>query len=66
VLNQLAQANTRLERTRHELAPSLICVGEPLKRSVVHLSSGNSSLASQSIPTWNRIIDWLKEMGTIR
>jgi hypothetical protein len=30
------------------------------------ISEGNSSLASQRIPTWNRIIVWLKEMETLR
>ena len=30
------------------------------------LSEGNSSLASQSIPSWNQIIDWLKEMEMLR
>ena len=29
------------------------------------ISKGNSSLASQSIPTWNQIIAWLKEMETL-
>jgi hypothetical protein len=27
-------------------------------------SEGNSSLASQSIPSWNQIVGWLKEMET--
>jgi hypothetical protein len=31
-------ANKRLERTRHERASLLSCVGEPLKRSVIRLS----------------------------
>jgi hypothetical protein len=30
--------NKRLERTRHERAPLVSCVGEPLKRSVGLLS----------------------------
>jgi hypothetical protein len=30
------------------------------------ISEGNSSLASQRIPTWNRIISWLQAMETIR
>src|SRR5262249_30599912 len=32
-------SNTRLERTRHERASLLSCVGEPLKRSVLRLPS---------------------------
>ena len=35
-----ALANTRLERTRHERASLLGCVGEPLKRSVGRLAGG--------------------------
>jgi hypothetical protein len=30
------------------------------------ISSGKSSLASQSIPSWNQIIAWLKEMEALR
>jgi len=30
------------------------------------ISSADSSLASQSIPSWNQIISWLKEMETLR
>ena len=30
------------------------------------VSEGNSSLASQSIPTSNQIISWLKEIETLR
>jgi len=30
------------------------------------ISEGKSSLASQSIPSWNQIISWLKEMETLR
>ena len=32
------RSNTRLERTRHERASLLSCVGEPLKRSVQRLA----------------------------
>jgi hypothetical protein len=30
------------------------------------ISEGDSSLASQSIPSWNQIIAWLKDMETLR
>jgi hypothetical protein len=30
------------------------------------ISEGKSSLASQSIPTWNQIISWLTEMESLR
>ncbi len=30
------------------------------------ISSGQSSLASQSIPSWNQIIGWLNELETLR
>ncbi len=30
------------------------------------ISKSISSLASQSIPSWNRIAAWLKEMETLR
>ncbi len=30
------------------------------------ISEGKSSLASQSIPSWNQIIAWLKEMESLR
>src|SRR5215472_11036358 len=30
------------------------------------LSQAKSSLASQSIPSWNQIISWLREMETLR
>jgi len=30
------------------------------------ISEGKSNLASQSIPSWNQIISWLKEMETLR
>jgi hypothetical protein len=33
-LKSAAKSNKRLERTRHERAALLSCVGEPLKRSV--------------------------------
>jgi hypothetical protein len=30
------------------------------------ISEGKSSLASQSIPSWNQIISWLRDMETLR
>jgi len=39
------------------------CIGFNYLRGI---SSGDSSLASQSIPSWNQIIAWLKEMETLR
>lgn len=39
-----APSNTRLERTRHERAPLLSCVGEPIKRSVRRLSHKSSEI----------------------
>ena len=38
----LVPPNTRLERTRHERASLVSCVGEPLKRSVRHTSRLNA------------------------
>jgi hypothetical protein len=35
-------------------------------RYLEEISSGASSLASQSIPSWNQIISWLKELERLR
>jgi hypothetical protein len=40
-----APYNTRLERTRHEQASLLSCVGEPLKRSVLRLLMKNHEVS---------------------
>jgi hypothetical protein len=52
---------SRVMRARERSRPR----AKDQKHCVQELSEGNSSLASQSIPTWNRIIDWLKQIETL-
>jgi hypothetical protein len=39
---------------------------KPVLVSGIRRNFGGKSLASQSIPSWNQIIDWLKEMEMLR
>jgi hypothetical protein len=53
-----------------DLLPGMFGCNQRSRRSIIEVANRDLSvyvnLASQSIPTWNRIVAWLKEMKALK